>query len=190
MSTKTAKKKSSNKEVKGNASPEFYMKREMRESADVEIAQRPTVHIPVEGSIPRDILTDPREEVRTAEDAKLKELAFQDEPVTIRIHPAAGKHKDPWMFCQVNGIAVILDNGAWQKVNMFPRNKTFTTKRYCVETIARAKIDEIEAGYDLPPNSDPRNNVNFTTSAVANFVVLEDKSPRAAEWLEGLLQSR
>ena len=72
MSTKTAKKKSSNKEVKGNASPEFYMKREMRESADVEITQRPTVHIPVEGSIPKDILTDPREAVRTAEEAKLK----------------------------------------------------------------------------------------------------------------------
>tara|TARA_R100000656_G_scaffold88902_1_gene64575 strand:- start:260 stop:820 length:561 start_codon:yes stop_codon:yes gene_type:complete len=186
MSKKAAK----GQKKEADQSAVFYMKGEMRESEDVPIAQRPDVRIPVGDPVPSHTFRDQCEVVAHVDAKKLNEMAFQDEPVTIRIHPTGGKHKDPWMFCQVNGNAVMLVNGAWKKVQRFPRSTTFTTKRYCVETIARAKIDEIEAGYDLPPNADPHNTISCTTTAAASFVVMKDESPRAQEWLEDLLQSR
>jgi hypothetical protein len=114
-------------------------------------------------------------------------LAMGEEPVTIEITPSTEENAPTWYPAWVNGRgAEMLMNGKWRTVTFLPVGGPITTKRKYVEVLARAKTDNIKTKHDEANVAMPQNTVTRTTSAVANFVVLEDSNPRGVEWLREL----
>ena len=75
----------------------------------------------------------------------LDELAFMEEPVTIRLEPSAEKNAPAWFPASVNGegAEVLQPDGRWLHMaeGYLPVGRRVTTKRKYVEVLLRAKID-------------------------------------------------
>lgn len=112
------------------------------------------------------------------------ELAFTQEPVTIRLEPSTEKNAANVFPVWVNGRPADIWNGEnWQPVGWLPVGQEIIVKRCVLEVIVRAKIDTIETDVVEHPGQDPENRVKRFTSPVHSFSVIEDKNPRGAAWL-------
>jgi len=117
------------------------------------------------------------------------QLAFNEEPVTIRIEPSSEKFAPKVVDCWCNGKgAEIVINGKWVSTGALPVGRVVTTKRKYVEILARSKIDSIQTRHDSSEAERPANYIDRFTSSRAPFSVIEDKNPRGAEWLTKLVQ--
>lgn len=121
---------------------------------------------------------------------QLEELAFMEEPVKILIHKGSDKlSMKVTDYVGINGTAgEILYRNGWIPVGYFPRGVSFYTKRKYLGVLARAKRDHITASFIERNNEDPENFVEVSTQSVLSFVVLEDKNPKGAVWLEALIR--
>ncbi len=116
------------------------------------------------------------------------ELAFNEEPLTIRLQPSSEKNAAMSMPVTVNGKpAEVYQNGRWMEVGYLPVNTTLTVKRKVVEIIARARIDTVNTEIIGPETADPRNQIRRNTSPLHSFSILEDKNPRGRAWLTELM---
>ena len=115
-------------------------------------------------------------------------LAFLEEPVTIRVERTSEKFAprviDVW--CNGKGAEVVI-NGRWVSVGVIPVGMPVTTKRKYVEILARAKHEAINTRVVDPEAEQPDNKVDSHVSSRAPFSVIEDRSPKAAAWLSGLV---
>lgn len=118
-----------------------------------------------------------------------EELAFNEEPVTIRIEPSAEKHAASAHPVWVNGKgAEVFQNGQWQEIGYLPAGKVLTVKRKYVAVLACAKFDRITTEVVEVVNDNPNNKINRFTSAPVSFSVLEDKNPKGTAWLTELIR--
>lgn len=116
-----------------------------------------------------------------------KELAFMEEPVTVRLEPSAEKNAATTFPVWVNGKpAEVFQNGRWMELGYLPIGMPFTTKRKYLEVIVRAKIDKIDTEVKDKDSETPNNVIKRFTIAASAFSVLEDKNPRGASWLQEL----
>jgi hypothetical protein len=154
---------------------------------DVKIEQKP--------DLADDDLEDREPEIiRAEQDALLKkdylnELAFNEEPVTIRLEPSTDKNAAMVFPIWNNGKGCeILVNGKWREApnGFIPVNQELTIKRKYLAILVGAKIDTVDTQVIENPGEDPRNNVKRFTSPVHSFSVIEDKNPRGHAWLTEL----
>lgn len=150
---------------------------------DIKVAQKPSIES-------REDLAD---EITVAPEVLQKEyaaaLAFNEQPVTIRIEPSSEKFAPKVVDCWCNGRgAEILINGKWVPTGALPVGRVVTTKRKYVEILARSKTDSIQTRHDNSDAERPHNYIDRFTSSRAPFSVIEDKDPRGAEWLTNLVQ--
>lgn len=114
-------------------------------------------------------------------------LKMGDDPVTIMINPSNEENAPQSYPCWVNGKgAEVFLNGQWVIATYLPVGIELTTKRKYVEVLARAKTDNIRTEHEGANVERPRNTVRRTTSAVANFTVIEDRNPRGPAWFAEL----
>jgi hypothetical protein len=154
------------------------VRRSRRETsiADTKIEQKADIES-IEDYKPDIIIAQP------AEGDFLDELAFNEEPVTIRLEPSGEKFASPWVACWVNGKgAEVFMNGKWVEWGYLPVAKQLTIKLKYVEVLLRAKRDSVQTNVIERDNEDPRNLVERSTSSVAMFSIIEDRNPRGAEW--------
>lgn len=118
----------------------------------------------------------------------LADLAFNEEPVTIRIEQnQRGDLPETYVPVQVNGRgAEVLQNGSWIAVAWLPIGIEVTTKRKYVEVLARAKSDAVKTEHEDANVERPRNTVNRRTSANYPVTILKD-SARGHEWLSRIM---
>lgn len=115
------------------------------------------------------------------------ELAFNEEPVTIRLEPSTDKNAATSFPIWVNGKgAEVLINDKWVEFGYLPVSQTLVIKRKYVEVLLRAKIDTIttevvDVQTDQADNK--KNTVKRFTSAVHSFSILHDKNPLGAAWV-------
>ena len=115
------------------------------------------------------------------------ELAFNEEPITIRLEPTAEKNAPTSFPIWVNGKgAEVFQNGRWDEIAYLPVGKVLITKRKYVEVIIRAKLDAVHTEVSDPESENPRNVVKRFTSAVHSLSILEDRNPRGVAWLTEL----
>lgn len=120
----------------------------------------------------------------------LDRLAFMEEPVTIRLEPAAEKNAPAWFPASVNGegAEVLQPDGTWMHMRegYLPVGRRITTKRKYVEVLLRAKIDTINiegtSGYDVDRGT--ANAIRRMTTPVHGISIIEDKNPRSQGWYE------
>lgn len=146
---------------------------------------------PIQQKAPVETDEDRQTVVTAPQDALDKDyqsaLAFNEQPVTIRLERSGQRHAPMWVevFCNGKPAEWFL-NGRWVEARFLPVGVPVTTKRKYVEILARSKVDEVTTQVQKLEDHE-RNLVNRLTSAFAPFSVLEDKDPRGAEWLSRLV---
>lgn len=117
-------------------------------------------------------------------------LAFGEDPIKILIHRSGEKFSPNCTdLIAVNGVkAEMLFKNGWVQIGWLPRGQSFYTKRKYVEQIAHAFVKHVSTRVVENKNEDPMNFIDPVVSAVFAFSILEDKSPKAAVWLEQLMQ--
>jgi hypothetical protein len=117
----------------------------------------------------------------------LDELAFMEEPVTIRIEPSSDKNAAGAfpVWCNGRGSEILL-NGQWRECTYLPVGQVLTVKRKYLEIIVRAKIDTIHTKILEVESERPNNSINRYTSPTTSFSILEDRNPRGPAWVSEL----
>lgn len=112
-------------------------------------------------------------------------LAFNEDPVTIRIEPSTHQNADKFFPVWVNGQgAEIFINGRWITTQGYlPVGEPITIRRKVLEVILRAKVDRIDNLVEGPESDRPNNRITRFTSAVHALSVLQDNNPRGAAWM-------
>ncbi len=123
----------------------------------------------------------------------LAELAFNEEPVTIRISRSAEKNSANTIPIWVNGKGCEVWNEQqkrWMEITHVPVERTIIIKRKYLANLAGAKQDRVEtSGTDPEDIGKPgENRVDRYTSALCAFSVIHDPSPRGHAWLNELLR--
>lgn len=117
------------------------------------------------------------------------DLAFGEDPVTIRIERSSEKHAAPMIDCWVNGKgAEVLTSRGWIELGYLLVGVPLTTKRKYVEVLARAKHDTINTKVEDATVENPKNEIERYSSSRAPFSVIKDENPRGAEWLTNLVR--
>lgn len=117
----------------------------------------------------------------------LDELAFGEEPVTIRIEPSTDKNAATAYPVWVNGKgAEVFQRGRWEEITYLPVGRVLTIKRKYLAVMACAKLDSVHTEVKEPESERPNNIVNRFTSAVLSFSVIEDRNPKGIAWLTEL----
>jgi hypothetical protein len=112
------------------------------------------------------------------------ELAFMEEPVTIRLEPSTDKHAAMAFPIWVNGKpAEVFQNNRWDEIGYLPVNRVLIVKRKVLEVIIRAKIDTIHTKVQEMDSDQPNNVVQRFTSPLHSFSIIEDKNPRGPAWV-------
>ena len=159
------------------------MPRHALHSEDIKIEQKPVIS------------DDPGErkpDVVLVEDVLNKdyvdELAFNEEPVQIRLEPSAEKNAPTSYPFWVNGKGCeVMIGGRWREMIYIPVGQVLTVKRKYLAVMATAKFDSVETVHGEAGQSENiPNNVSRKTSGVTAFSVIEDKNPRGAAWLSEL----
>lgn len=115
------------------------------------------------------------------------ELAFMEEPVTIRLEPSSDKNAATAFPIWVNGKpAEVFQNGRWDEIGYLPVSRVLVIRRKVLEVIIRAKTDTVHTKVQEMDSDRPNNVVQRFTSPVHSFSILEDKSPRGAAWVAEL----
>lgn len=159
------------------------MGRKELHSSDVKIEQKPPIIDPskYDGDI---VIAD-----RPINQDWVDELAFNEEPLTIRIEPSSEKHAATAHPVWVNGKgAEVFQNGQWQEIGYLPVGRVLIVKRKIVAVLAGAKFDRITTEVIEVQNDNPDNQVRRFTSSAVSFSVLEDKNDRGRAWLTELIR--
>lgn len=119
--------------------------------------------------------------------AYFEEIAFMEEPVTVRFQKGSEKFAPNVIDCWVNGRgAEQFVNGKWLVCGWLPVNHPVITKRKYLEVLARAKHDSIETEV-IKHETHEENRANIYSSGKYPFSVLQDNNPRGHEWLTRIL---
>ena len=117
------------------------------------------------------------------------QLAFNEEPVTIRLEPSSDPNAATMHPIWNNGKGCeVLINGQWCEQTYLPVSLNWTVKRKYVAILAGAKIDKVLTLAGSVQDENPQNRISRITTAVTTFSVIEDKNPRGAAWLGELLR--
>jgi hypothetical protein len=160
-------------------------------TTDIPIQQNPDIEMPADGPIQRESpVVTPVD--RPLMKDQLEELAFNEEPVTILLHPSSDRNAAPVtdLIALDGKWAEILVNGKWVPWGYLPKNQPITVKRKIVEILARSKGDQVETQILDRESGYPRNVIRRVTSSKYPFSVIEDRNPKGQEWLMRIVGSQ
>jgi hypothetical protein len=117
----------------------------------------------------------------------LGELAFMEEPVTVRLEPSSDKNAAGAFPVWTNGKpAEVYQNGRWDEIGYLPVGRVLVIKRKVLEVIIRAKVDTVHTKVREMDSERPNNVIERFTSPVHSFSIIEDRNPRGAAWVAEL----
>lgn len=117
----------------------------------------------------------------------LDEIAFMEEPVTIRLEPSSEKNAPTSIPLWVNGKGCeVFINGKWCELTYVPIGAIATIKRKYLQVLLGAKLDNVSTDHGEPNDPDPKNRVLRHTSSYQAFSIIEDANPKGRAWLSEL----
>lgn len=151
-----------------------YSKREIS-TTDMQVGQESQIVLPTGNLIRPD---EPTIEIPDGPtiDEYAKQLAFNEELVTVMVHETAEENAAPLVDVYVNGVA-----------QFFPRGEPVTCKRKYVEGLVRAKPTAISTDVRERNSENPQNVINRRSALRYPFSIVEDKNPNGAAWLRKVL---
>lgn len=161
-------------------------KREVH-TGDLPVGQAPRITLGADDEIDHEQVIVPIDSPLGSD--QMQNLAFAEEPVTIRIERSNEKHAPIVVDCWVNGKgAEVFVNGKWTEFGCLPVGIPVTTKRKYVEILARSKIDNVTTNTGTIHDANPVNHIDRATSSKVPFSMIQDRNPLGVEWLTRLLQ--
>lgn len=116
-------------------------------------------------------------------------LAFNEEPVTILLHPSSDKNAATLIPAWSNGKgAEVFMNGRWVEVTYLPTGMNVTVKRKIAEVLLRSKIDTVNTVILGENSESPLNRHTRVTSSANALSIVRDDNPRGAAWAEEMLR--
>ena len=156
-------------------------------TGDMEVGQRSSIIIPADGEIDYDNAIAAVDGGIDMEYAQA--IAFNEQPMTIRVEKSSEKYAPKTVDCWVNGKGIeIFHNGKWLVTGYIPVGVNITTRRKYVEVLARSKPEAIETQHDDATVEKPNNHIALHTSTKYPFTVVHDANPAGAQWLTHILQ--
>lgn len=122
-----------------------------------------------------------------------EQLAFNEEPVTVRFTSGQDPHAPKFVDAQVNGkgIEVLTTDGKWLEVFQVPVNRNVTIKRKYLEVFARCKHTYVTARHEFDGNNpDPVNRTVPSSDFKHPHTIVEDKNPLGDEWYNKVASMR
>lgn len=119
-------------------------------------------------------------------------LAFNEEPVKIRISRSNEKNAPPSYPFWVNGKGCeVMMNGKWVEWIYIPVDTIVITKRKYLAVMASAKFDNVTTDVGKPSDDSDvvKNRVRRDTSPAVTLSVLDD-TPRGHEWFSSLTRQQ
>jgi len=118
----------------------------------------------------------------------MDELAFNEEPVRIRLEPSTERNAPKAYPVWVNGKgAEVFQGGKWVEIKYIPVGIPVVIKRKYLAVLASAKFDTLSTDVGSAGESEiVRNEVVRQTSGVTNCTVIEDKNEAGHDWLSEL----
>jgi len=169
-------------------------------TGDLKIEQRATINMDnVESTLLRDGDSLVLAEAQSKEETEnyQAQLAFNEEPIEVRIERGSEKYAPKWVPCCVNGRgAEVFDpvGKRWHILGALPLGVPCITRRKYIEVLALAKQDAVDT---RPPTTteilngtNDVNEVEITTTAKYPFSVLRDNNPAGRDWLNKLMYLR
>lgn len=119
------------------------------------------------------------------------ELAFMEEPVTIRIEEnSRSDFPETHVPCYVNGTpAEVYDEKSkkWMPFGWLPVNVPMIIKRKYIEVLARSKPDSIRTNHQEATVERPQNTVTRKTTSQYPMSIIHDANPKGHEWLSRIM---
>lgn len=116
---------------------------------------------------------------RPVDQAKLDELVFMEEPVTILVHDDPDENADPMPM---------VGNGGDRNVIYLKRGEEIIVKRKYVEVLARAKITKYSQKKIKDDNgNDKYVHIPRTTLRIPFSVTNDPAGQKGRDWLKGIL---
>lgn len=112
------------------------------------------------------------------ENDQLKNLAFNEEVMTIRLERSSEKNAPHFHDFHVNGVT------EW-----VPVGQPYKIKRKFVEVIARSQPYDVQTEVIEEPGRDPFNRVIRNSRSKYPFSVIHDPNPKGFAWLTNIMQS-
>jgi hypothetical protein len=121
----------------------------------------------------------------------MEELAFNEEPVTIRIEENARSDFPEThvpVFCDGRGAEVLM-NGAWASIGWLPIGIELTVKRKYLEVLIRSKVEIVRTVHDDADVEKPKNTLNRRKSSSYPTTIISDQNPRGHAWATAVRNS-
>lgn len=147
-----------------------------------------TETMPIEQPPPFNLDDDRESDIQRVQRIESKDyldaLAFNEEPVTIRIEQGMEENAPQWHLVHVNGRgAEVLLDGKWMVWGQLPVDKVITTRRKFLEVMLRSKRTVVHSNIH---NIDESNHLQRSTSALMAISIIEDRNPLGPEWIREL----
>ena len=115
-------------------------------------------------------------------------LAFEEDPVTIRIEPGHEENAPEHHLVQVNGKgAEVLINGQWLAFGYLPVGQQIVVKRKYLGVMLRSKRTRITHWQDeVGPSATNMNIAKRDTMGTMAVSIIHDPSPKAHAWMTEL----
>lgn len=163
----------------------------------VHTADLPTAQAPVLNQA----AMEDRGEVIAAVDTPIKDdylqqLAFNEDPITIRIERGPEENAPMVVDCWVQGEGAEVLNPVtqkWSKMSCLPIGGVIVTKRKYVEVLARSRVDRYHAKQAIqnPQENEDGWKVRGSTSQSHSFSVVHDPAgAKGVEWLTRIYAER
>lgn len=158
-------------------------------SADTKIEQKPALN----GDRPADRESDVVVAAKVINKDYADELAFNEEPVTVRLERGSDKNapRTQEIWCNGKGCEIWDEKSKrWMEITHVPIARVVTIKRKYLAILAGTKRDQITVSGTDPEDVGKvhANRVERDTSSACMFSVIADRNPRGAEWLTELLR--
>jgi len=162
-------------------------------TGEMEMQSRPKIVMPDSGLPTREDIVPAVDGIKVLQKKYLQDLAFNEEPVMIRIASSNHGEKNPpkVVDCWCNGVkAEQFIDGKWVQCGWLPIDKPVITKRKYVEILLRSKRDQIETKHQGTDHENPENALVFNTHAVSLISIMQDKNPAGIDWLTQIMYER
>ena len=169
-------------QIRGRGRKEFS-------TLDMEIGQRPILNL--DGPIGLNVREN--ETIATVdgpiESDNIKALAFNEEPMTIRLERSSEKYAPPTVpvWCNGKGAEVLNPDGKWVEITYLPVGQILTTKRKYVEVLVRAKPEDVRTVHEDATVERPRNQLIRNSRSAFPLSVIRDENPKGHTWLTQLM---
>lgn len=166
-------------------------RRDEKNTAELATQSRPDVDM-MTADLDREDIVIAEDDIPTLKKKYMADLAFNEEPMTIRISGHSRDKDSPKnVACWVNGKGIeLLVNGKFISLGYIPIGSNVTTKRKYVENLMTSAPVTVNTVVGRADVEQPTQSVTFERAAEYSVSIIRDDNPAGSDWAEAVMFRR